>query len=79
MTDGQAEVAALAWEVRLSEEDRERWFAVEPWALPDAHALAEKGWLHRRIGEQPEWRLTDAGIGALRIDAASRCEGARLN
>jgi hypothetical protein len=81
MTEGQAEIAALGWEIRLREEERgrETWFAVEPRALPDAHELAEKGWLTRRIGEQPEWRLTDVGTGALRIDAASRPTRASLN
>jgi hypothetical protein len=69
MTQVQAEIAALGWEVRLHEDDKELWFAVEPWALPDAHKLAEQGWLDRRIGEQPEWRLTDRGLFSLRVDA----------
>jgi hypothetical protein len=75
MSEGQAEVAALGWEIRLAEEirreqrpDAEYWFAVEPHVLPDAHTLAEKGWLHRRIGEDVEWRLTNAALYSLRMD-----------
>jgi hypothetical protein len=69
MTETQAGIAALGWEIRLSEEDRELWFEVEPWALPDAHGLCEEGWLDRRIAEEVEWRLSDRGLFSLRMDA----------
>lgn len=76
MTDEQLEITALGWEIRLAESIRREqrpdatyWFTVEPHALPAAHTLAEKGWLDRRIGEQPEWRLTDAALYSLRMDA----------
>jgi hypothetical protein len=76
MTEDQAEVAALGYEIRLAEEIRQQqrpdaryWLAVLPEALPAAHGLAEKGWLDRRIGDQPEWRLTDAALYSLRMDA----------
>jgi hypothetical protein len=69
MTETQCEIAALGWEVRLSEEDRELWFEVEPWALHDAHGLGAEGWLDRRITERVEWRLSDRGLFSLRVDA----------
>jgi hypothetical protein len=79
MTEEQAEIAALGWEVRLAEQDKELWFAVIPEKLPAAHALAEKQWLHRRIGDQPEWRLTDAALYSLRMDSLRRADAPDWN
>jgi hypothetical protein len=69
-TEDQRGLVALAWALRLAEHERKRelWFAVEPEALPTAHDLYERKWLSRRIGEWPEWRLTDEGLSALRVD-----------
>jgi hypothetical protein len=86
MTDDQCEVAALGYEVRLAEEirqeqrpDAEYWFAVMPDALPAAHGLCERGWLHRRIGDQPEWRLTDAALFSLKMDSLRRSDAPDWN
>jgi hypothetical protein len=70
MTEEQQELAALGWELRLAEQERQRelWFAVQPEKLPAAHDLHERGWFQRRIGDDPEWRLTDEGLSALRVD-----------
>jgi hypothetical protein len=70
MTDEQQELVATAWELRLAERERQRelWFAVQPEKLPTAHDLHERGWLARRIGDHPEWRLSDEGLSALRSD-----------
>ena len=74
MTEEMAEIAAIGWSVKLAEEDDERddakfWFVVQDGAIPDAHRLAEKGWLDRRIRDGVEWRLTDRGLFSLRMDA----------
>lgn len=76
MTQDQCEVAALGYEIRLAEEIRREqrpdatyWFATQPRLLPAAHMLCERGWLDRRIGDQPEWRLTDAALFSLRMDS----------
>jgi hypothetical protein len=70
LNDDQQELVATAWELRLAERERkcELWFAVEPEALPAAHDLYARKWLSRRIGEWPEWRLTDEGVSTLRLD-----------
>jgi hypothetical protein len=74
MTESMAEITALAWSVKLAEEDDQRadaefWFVVHDWAIPDAHKLCEKGWLNRRIRDDVEWRLSDRGLFSLRMDA----------
>jgi hypothetical protein len=70
MTEEQQELVATAWELRLAERERQRelWFAVQPERLRAAHELHERKWLSRRIGEWPEWRLTDEGLSTLRLD-----------
>jgi hypothetical protein len=70
MTDEQQELCALGWELRLAERERQRelWFAVVPEALPAAHDLYERKWFSRRIGEWPEWRLSDEALSARRVD-----------
>jgi hypothetical protein len=75
MTDEQQELVATAWELRLAEHERKRelWFAVQPEALPAAHDLYDRKWLSRRIGERPEWRLTDEGLSTLRLDTIRAC------
>jgi hypothetical protein len=73
VTELETEIVGMGWELRLLEEDKPLWWAVEPWAVPEAHRLAEKGWLDRRSsGELPEWRLSDRGVGALWADTLSR-------
>jgi hypothetical protein len=80
MTESQLEITSLGWELRLCEERRrngEIWFAVWPERLPEAHDLAERGWLLRRSEPDLEWRLSDTGLSALRLSAYS--DGVSLN
>jgi hypothetical protein len=72
--DEHAELAALGWEFRLAEQERGIgvWFAVPPECLPAADDLHRHGWLVRRSTEAgARWRLTDQGLAALRVDAAT--------
>jgi hypothetical protein len=73
MTEDQLEILALGWELRLTEEERgvPIWWGVWPEKLPDAHALAEAGWLQCRTEPDLEWRLSDQGLGSLRMSAAT--------
>jgi hypothetical protein len=79
MTEEQLDILAKGWELRLREQGTEYWFATQPWLLPETHELAERGWLNRRIGYQPEWRLSDRGFTSLSLSSLSRSEGADLN
>jgi hypothetical protein len=74
MTESQLEVTALGWELRLLEEERGNgpiWWGVWPEKLPEAHDLCEKGWLERRTEPDLEWRLSDQGLAALRLNASA--------
>jgi hypothetical protein len=75
MTEEQLDILAKGWELRLREQGTEYWFATQPWLLPMTHRLAETGWLNRRIGELPEWRLSDRGFTSLSLSSLSRSEG----
>lgn len=79
MTDDVLEIISLAWELRLTEEGRgvPIWFGVWPDKLPEAHTLAEKGWLERRTDPDLEWRLSDLGLASLRMSACTN--GMSLN
>jgi hypothetical protein len=73
MNDDEAELAAQGWELRLAEAERgsEIWFTAQPEFLLAADVLHSKGWLERRSGPRIEFRLSDRGLAALRVDAAT--------
>ena len=81
MTDEMLDLIASGWELRSAEEERGRelWWAVQYGKLPAAHELCERGWLSRRIGSEPEWRLSDQGYTSLSLSAVSPPEGQSLN
>jgi hypothetical protein len=70
ITEDEAELLAMGWELRLAEHKRgkEFWMVTQPWLLPEADRLHGRGWLSRRIGDDIQWRLTDEGITALRLN-----------
>jgi hypothetical protein len=55
---------AILHRARLLGPDRGQ--VLEGWAYPDAHELAEQGWLERRfVGDELAWFLTAQGDVAL--------------
>jgi hypothetical protein len=79
LSETQLDILAKGWELRLREEGTEYWFAPQPSLLPETHQLAERGWLTRKIGRLPEWRLSDRGLTSLNLSSLSRSEGPDLN
>ena len=70
LTTHEAKVIALGWEIRLAEQGKELWYAIDHDLLAAGASLFEKGWLHCRISDEgvPEFRLTDQGLQTLRTD-----------
>ena len=66
LTATQKEILFNAWV--LAREGKGQ--VVEDWAIPDAHRLAEEGWLERRIqDDQVTWWWSDRAELALNLDA----------
>jgi hypothetical protein len=67
LTDAQAELAAAAYLLALDG----RGMVISDDAYPDAHALAERGWLQRRFEDDGEmsWWWTPQAETALGINA----------
>jgi hypothetical protein len=67
LTDTQCELAALAWTLARAN----CGMVLEHLAYPDAHELAEHGWLERRFEPNGDmsWWWTDAGDEAFELAA----------
>lgn len=65
-TDTQLEILYHAW---LLAHDGGKGQVIEPWAYPDAHDLAEHGWLERREVDDGElaWFWTPQAEAALNV------------
>jgi len=63
----QAEILVNAYLLNLEGKGQ----VVEDWAIPDAHHLAEAGWLSRRVekGGDISWHWTDKAETALSLSA----------
>jgi len=60
----------------------ERGQVLEPWAYPEAHRLAEAGWLERRFvgpGDEMSWWLSPKGDLALDVAALTSSVEGRHN
>jgi hypothetical protein len=77
-TDTQQEILANA---HLLAHDGGKGQVLEDWAFPDAHELAEHGWLSRRFEANGDmsWHWTDAAEHALDVNALLSSAQGRQN
>jgi hypothetical protein len=77
LTETQKKIAANAW--ALASEGKGQ--VLEDWAIPEAHELAEAGWLERRIEPNGDrsWWWTSAGETALGLSGVLGSAEGRQN
>jgi hypothetical protein len=65
LTDTQVALIGDLLMLRYGEKDTQLWATLEDAAIPDAHRLAEAGWLDRRWnGNDLAYRASDVAIRA---------------
>jgi len=76
-TGEQQEILYRAWVLAHDGKGQ----VLEPWAYPDAHSLAEQGWLERRIEPNGDvsWWWTGAADGALNLGALMQSAAESVN
>jgi hypothetical protein len=77
LTDTQKQILCNAWALARGG----RGQVLEDWAVPDAHWLAELGWLDRRFEADGElsWWWTPAAETALDLSSLARSVDGRQN